>query len=412
MRRRDFLKASALAAMPLLLPIGSNGWAATTPLGSDKRLVVVFLRGAVDGLNVVVPYADPVYYQARRSIAIPRPGDGGALNLDGRFGLHPALAALMPMWQRGNLAFVHACGSSDPSRSHFDAQHFMETGTPGVLTTPDGWMNRLLATTPGPHAPTQAIALGPTLPDILKGKVAVANMPLGKSGVRPTATDRPQVAEAFASMYGGDDAISRAFQQSQDARKEIMAASADDKEQVIADAGAPLPNGFAATADKLARLMARDSRIQLAFVALGGWDTHVNQGGVQGQLAGHLRPLGEGLAALANALGPAWQDTVVLVVSEFGRTVREDGNGGTDHGHGNVMWVMGGNVRGGRVYGDWPGLSQDRLYQGRDLAVTTDFRTVIGDVLRAHMKLGAPELKAVFPTMPAGSGGLEQLIKA
>ena len=416
MRRRDFLKLSALAAGPLIIPLGSDAWAALNlRSGSEKRLVVVFLRGAVDGLNVVVPYGDPAYYQARRSIAIPQPGNGGALNLDGRFGLHPALASMMPLWQRGQLAFVQACGSPSGSRSHFDAQHFMESGTPDVLATPDGWMNRLLATMPGSHAPTQAIAIGPTMPDILKGKVSVANMPFGKAGVRPAAVDRPQVGAAFASMYGGNDAMSQAFQQGQEARKEVMAASADetamDEEQRKANNGAPLPNGFAMQTGKLAQLMARDSGIQLAFLAVGGWDTHVGQGNANGQLANRLKPLGEGLAALAEGLGDRWQDTVVVVISEFGRTVHENGNGGTDHGHGNVMWVMGGKVRGGKVYGEWPGLSQDRLYQGRDLAVTTDFRTAIGAVLQEHMGLGAAELKAVFPAMPAGAA-FPQLIKA
>ena len=410
MHRRDFLKAASLATLPLVLPLGSGAFAAVGAQPADRRLVVVFLRGAVDGLSVVVPYGDPAYYQSRRSIAIPPPGNGGALDLDGRFGLHPALAPLMPMWKQGQLAFVHACGSPDPSRSHFDAQHFMETGTPGVLATPDGWMNRLLATMPGPRSPTQAIALGPTLPDILKGKVAVANMPLGGKGVRPSPTDRPQVAAAFGTMYSGNDAMSEAFRQGQEARKEVMTASDDEKEQRIADNGAPPPNGFPATADRLAKLMARDPKIQLAFAALGGWDTHVNQGNVNGQLAGHLKPLGEGLTALAQGLGPAWQDTVVIVVSEFGRTVRENGNAGTDHGHGDAMWVLGGNVRGGKVYGEWPGLSQERLWQGRDLAVTTDFRTAIGGVLHEHMRLDAAQVKTVFPGMPANAG-FPRLIK-
>ncbi len=403
MNRREFLKVSGLALGSL--PLCRSGWAAP---GSGRRLVVVFLRGAVDGLNVVVPHGESAYYESRPTIAIPRPRiEGGALDLDGHFGLHPALAALMPLWQQGALAFVHASGSPDPSRSHFDAQDYMESGTPGAKNTPDGWMNRLLSVLPGERSPTEAVSFGPTLPRIMTGKMNVANLPMGKNAARPMPMDRPVIAEAFDRIYAGDDDLGRAYREGKAARGQLLAELQKDGKE--ADNGAPMPTGFPSDAQWLAKLIARDKSISLAFLALGGWDTHVNQGG---QLANHLRPLGEGLAVFARELGPELADTTVLVMSEFGRTVRENGNGGTDHGHGNVMWLLGGAVGGGKVYGSWPGLGGQDLYQGRDLAVTTDFRHVAAQVLQRHLGLPDAHLERVFPGMPTGNAGLSGLIKA
>ena len=410
MRRRAFLQGGAAALG--LLPVGRAGWAASMPgaAASGKRLVVVFLRGAVDGLNVVVPTGERAYYDARPTIAIARGDADGAINLDGHFGLHPALLPLLPLWQHGGLAFVHACGSPDPSRSHFDAQDYMESGTPGVKTTGDGWMNRVLAALPGSHGPTEAVSLGATLPRILSGRMTVANLPLGRAAANPMPLDRPLIAAAFDKVYSGDDAMSRAYRQGQEARKQLLGELQADMQ--MADNGAPPPNGFAEDAARLARLIRQDGSIRLAFLALGGWDTHVNQGGAKGQLANHLQPLGEGLAGFAQALGPAWADTVVLVISEFGRTVHENGNAGTDHGHGNVMWVLGGAVRGGKVYGDWPGLAGEALYQGRDLAVTTDFRTPIAAVLERHLRLGDRQLAGIFPHRPPARRDLGAIVRA
>jgi uncharacterized protein (DUF1501 family) len=412
MYRRDFLKSAAtIAGGSLVLPFASNAWAAVgTPDGAaPKRLVVIFLRGAVDGLNVVVPHGDTAYYDARHSIAIPK-GHDGVIDLDGHFGLHPALAAIQPLWQDKNLAFVHAFGSPDPSRSHFDAQAMMEAGTPGNPATREGWLNRLLKTLPGPHPSTQAVSLGPTTPRILAGPIAVANVDIGKNAGKPTALDRPAVNRAFSGLYDGDDDMSRAYRQGQDSRKQIL--SDMDREMQEADNGAPSATGFPAQAKRLATLIGRDNAIRVAFVALGGWDTHVKQGDVKGQLAGHLEPLAQGLATLAKDLGPAYRDTIILVISEFGRTVRENGNGGTDHGHGNVMWAMGGPINGGKVYGEWPGLSSDRLYQNRDLAVTSDFRSVIGTIVERHMGLSDQNLQTVFPEMPQAQAGFTALLKA
>jgi len=406
MRRRDFIRLSAGAS---LLPGGAAAWASAAE--GPKRLIVVLLRGAVDGLNVVVPYGESAYYEARPTIAIDRPGtDQGALALDGYFGLHPALAGLHPLWNDKKLAFVHAAGSPDPTRSHFDAQLFIENGTPGQSTTRDGWMNRLLAGLPPPHGPTDAVSIGPTLPQILKGSLPAANLSLGSDTGRQLPIDRPEISRAFDRLYAGNDPLSEAYRQGRAARAELIDDLASEMRQ--ADNGAPLPTGFPAQALRLAHLLGRDRRIRLAFVSLGGWDTHVNQGKSKGQLANRLQPLGDGLAALAKGLGKDWDDTVVAVLSEFGRTVRENGNGGTDHGHGNVVWVMGGSVRGGRIYGDWPGLARARLYQGRDLVVATDYRAILATILERHLRLGDRQLEQVFPGAPQAPSNVAEMLAA
>jgi uncharacterized protein (DUF1501 family) len=405
MRRRDFLGAAAGTAFS---SIAAAGWAVAAD-GGPKRLIGILLRGAVDGLNVVVPYAEEAYYQERRSIAIAQPGKPDeALTLDEHFGLHPALASLMPMWTERSLAFIHAAGSPDPTRSHFDAQLFIENGTPGESTTRDGWMNRLLLALPGPRGPADAISIGPTVPRILVGKAPVASLPLGPEGAKPLPIDRPEISSAFDRLYSGNDTLGESYRQGRTARAQLIGALATERQ--IADNGAPLPSGFPGQAARLAHLIHRDPSVRLAVIGLGGWDTHVNQGNHKGQLAGRLRPLGEGLAVLARGLGEAWRDTIIVVLSEFGRTVRENGNGGTDHGHGNVIWVLGGSVKGGRVYGDWPGLMPAQLYQRRDLAVTTDFRTAITAILERHMRLGDRQLEAVLPDAPPVSPELAQML--
>ena len=406
MKRREFLSWSAGAA---LLPLAGGAWA-TSAVGGPRRLIVVMLRGAVDGLNVVVPYRDDAYYPARPTNAIPTPrtGDNAGLALDADFALHPVLAPLLPLWQSKQLAFVHAAGSPDPSRSHFDAQLFIENGTPGRRITADGWMNRLLGALPGSQAATAALAVGPIVPQILRGRLAVANLPLGPAATNPMATDRPAIAAAFDQLYSGDDKFGRAYREGRAARATLV--SDMSNEQAMADNGAPPANALPAQAARLAGIINHDRDIRLAFAALGGWDTHVRQGASEGQLAGHLRPLGEGLVSLAKGLGAEWQDTVVVVISEFGRTVHENGDGGTDHGHGNVMWVLGGPVRGGRVYGDWPGLSSAALYQGRDLAVTTDYRSVLTAVTGRHMRLSDKALAEIFPGFSTAHSEIDRII--
>jgi uncharacterized protein (DUF1501 family) len=409
MRRRDLFGWAGGAAMaPLLGPV----WAARAETPQSQRLVVVMLRGAVDGLNVVVPYAEPAYYESRPTIAIPRPGtENGGLALDNRFALHPALASLQPLWAEKKLAFIHAAGSPDPTRSHFDAQLYIENGTPGRGATPDGWMNRVLSAMPGQRSPTDALSIGPTLPQILKGPVAVANLPLGPKAAAPMAIDRPEIASAFDKLYAGTDRQSVAYRQGREARSQLIA-DMGNEEQQMADNGAPPADTFPALAGRLAHLLVQDSHIRLAFASLGGWDTHVDQGSHAGQLANRLKPLGDGLAALAQGLGPVWSDTVVVVISEFGRTVHENGNHGTDHGHGNVMWLAGGPVKGGKVYGEWPGLGAAQLYQNRDLAVTTDYRHPLAIILERHLRLPDATMAKIFPGMAAPRRDLAQILAA
>ncbi len=400
MTRRDFLQTLGAG---LLLPFGRNVWAASGAPGTPtkRKLIVVMLRGAVDGLNVVAPVGDPNYLRLRPTIGLARAGaDGGVLDLDGYFGLHPALAALTPLWREQKLAFVHASGSPDPSRSHFDAQDYLESGTPGVKNTPDGWMNRLASVLPGAATPSRLMGIGPVLPRILAGGAPAMNLANGAAGTRATVLDRPAVGAAFDQLYADDPRFGRAYANGKSAHKEVMDAAAGHEMQA-ADGGAPLPNGFPDDAARLAGLMRNDPNMQLVFVALGGWDTHANQGGATGQLANRLAPLGQGLATLAQRLGPMFDDTTVLVMSEFGRTARQNGNGGTDHGHGNVMWLMGGGVAGGKVYADWQGLGEAQLNEGRDLPVTTDFRSVLAQVAERHLQLGERQLAQLFPALPA-----------
>ena len=411
MKRRDFLNSMALGAS-LVLPVSRSAWAATSENPTKKKLIVVMLRGAVDGLNVVAPVADENYLRLRPTIGLSAPGmEGGALDLDGYFGMHPALATLQPLWQEKKLAFVHASGSPDSTRSHFDAQDYMESATPGRKNTPDGWMNRLVTALPGTPTASRALSIGPVMPRILAGASGAMNLPNVVSATKANILDRPAIGAAFDQLYGGHERFGRAYADGKSAHKEVMEAAAAGEMMNPADGGAPLPNGFPDDAARLAALMRNDPKIQVAFIALGGWDTHANQGAGKGQLANRLAPLGHGLAVLAQRLGPMFEDTTVIVMSEFGRTARENGNGGTDHGHGNVMWVMGGGVNGGKVYGDWQGVGDAALNEGRDLPVTTDFRSVLAQVAERHMRMTDRQLAQIFPNMPQRSAGF-QLMKA
>lgn len=410
MERRQFLNAFAASA-GLLLPLGPHAWAATLAPGSAaptaKKLIVVMLRGAVDGMNVVAPVADAEYARLRPNIALAKPGEeDGALNLDGYFGLHPALAPLLPLWEQKKLAFVHASGSPDASRSHFDAQDYMESGTPGVKGTQDGWMNRLLGALPGETTPTRALSIGPLMPRILAGAMPATNLANGAAGTRATPLDRPAASRAFDRLYAGHERYGKVYTEGRMAHQEVMNAASGGmmSEMQAADNGAPLPNGFPDDAGRLATLMRNKPDIQLAFIALGGWDTHANQGAGKGQLANRLQPLGQGLATLAQRLGPMFDDTVIVVMSEFGRTARENGNRGTDHGHGNAMWLLGGKLQGGKVAGEWRGLGEAQLNEGRDLPVTTDFRQVLAHVAERHLRLDSGALARAFPGLPIGQG--------
>ena len=393
--RRVFLRNSALAvvgtaAVPSFLTRAAFGAIEGT---RNQRLVVIFQRGAADGLNIVVPHGESAYYSMRPSINIPRQM---VLDLDGFFGLHPSLAALQPLWQQRHLAIVHAAGSPDQTRSHFDAQDFMETGTPGVKITEDGWLNRTIRGLPPERSAFRGIALGPSLPRILSGsEPAVAMNNINDFSVGGKSPKPSLAATAFEAMYdhSSDSVLHGTGEETFDAVK--MLRSADPGKYTPAP-GANYPRGrFAESLRQLAQLIKANLGVQVAFADIGGWDHHVNEGSTEGQLANVLSDFSQSLAAFWIDLGDLAEDTVVVTMSEFGRTARENGNRGTDHGHANVMFVLGGPVKGGKVYGRWPGLDQSQLYEGRDLALTTDFRQVIGEAVVRHM--GNKDLATVFP---------------
>lgn len=393
--RRAFMKGGAMAvvgtaALPSFLTRAAFG--AETG-GRNKRLVVIFQRGAADGLNIVVPHGEQAYYSMRPSIAIPQ---REVVDLDGFFGLHPSMQSLKPIWDEKRLAIVHAAGSPDPTRSHFDAQDYMESGTPGVKSTEDGWLNRALHRSESGEAPFEAIALGTSLPRILSGPepaVAISNVnDFGVGGRNPAAQP---LANTFEAMYDSsvDAALHGTGQETFEAVK--MLKSADPGKYRPAP-GANYPRGrFGDALRQTAQLIKANLGVQVAFTDISGWDHHVNEGNTQGQLANVLREFSQSLSAFYIDLGDLAEDTVVVTMSEFGRTARENGNRGTDHGHANVMLVMGGPVRGGKVYGQWPGLASDQLHEGRDLALTTDFRQVVGEAVARH--LGNNRLDEVFP---------------
>ena len=403
--RRFFLKSSGLAFVSFgLAPrVLVRSAAAAHGARRKKTLVVVFQRGAMDGLNVVAPYADPIYRRFRPTIALPAPRGGGrdaALDLDGYFGLHPALEALMPLWKDGTLAAVQAVGSPDPTRSHFDAQDFMESGTPGRKSTEDGWLNRhLQCSTVEGATPFRAVSLTPTLPRSLAGRApAVAMSSIREFDLRASAGAR--VATGFEGMYDAavKDVLHGTGQETFDAIQFLKKA---DPSRYAPAHGAVYPRGrYGEALSQVAQLIKADVGVEVAFTEIGGWDTHAAEGGVQGQLAQRLRELGGSLAAFEKDLGDRMQDVVVVTLTEFGRTVHENGNRGTDHGHASMSFVMGGGVRGGKVHGRWPGLEDKSLYEARDLAVTTDFRDLLGELLTRHLR--GRDLTKVFPGYAGG----------
>jgi len=396
--RRVFLRNSALAVIgTATVPsfLRRAAFAATDADARNKRLVVLFQRGAADGLNIVVPHGESQYYSLRPSINIPKKA---VLDLDGFFGLHPSLAPFQPLWQQRHLAIVHAAGSPDSTRSHFDAQDFMETGTPGVKITEDGWLNRSLRnlTSTQQNSPFRAIALGPSLPRILSGnEPAVAMNNINDFSVGGRNPKGSPAANAFEAMYdhSSDTILHGTGEETFDAVKMLKAA---DPGKYTPSPNANYPKGrFGDSLRQLAQLIKANLGVQVAFADIGGWDHHVNEGATEGQLANVLGDFSQSIAAFWTDLGDLGEDTVIVTMSEFGRTARENGNRGTDHGHANVMFVIGGTVEGGKVYGRWPGLDQWQLYEGRDLALTTDFRQVIGEALVRHM--GNKNLATVFP---------------
>ena len=407
--RRSLIKGGALALLGLTaeaagLPRFLVRAAHAGPASRRRKvLVAVFQRGAVDGLSMVVPHGDPAYYAARTSIAIGAPSSGKsetAIDLDGFFAFHPALEPIKPLWDARRLAVVHACGSPHSTRSHFDAQDYMETGTPGVKTTPDGWLSRgLVARKEKSLSPFRAVALGSQLPRALRGEVGAVAMPsVVDFDVRsdvPAMASGVNPRRGFEALYeqGVRDLIHGTGRETFEAVKMLKAA---DPQRFEPANGARYPRtDFGEKLRQIAQLIKSDVGLEVAFVDIGGWDTHAGQGNERGQLAFRLADFSHALAAFVRDLGDGMQDVLVLTMSEFGRTVRENGNRGTDHGHATAMLVLGDAVRGGRVYGRWPGLAAEQLFEERDLAVTTDFRQLFAEVAFKH--LGVPREAKIFP---------------
>jgi uncharacterized protein (DUF1501 family) len=395
--RRAFMRGGAMAlvgtaAIPAFLTRSVMAQA-TEAQARGKKLVVIFQRGAADGLNVVVPYREASYYQYRPNIGIPQ---NAVIDLDGFFGLHPAMAPLKPLWDQKHLAIVHASGSPDPSRSHFDAQDFMESGTPGFKATPDGWLNRALQAGDSgcpecTHTPFRAVALGSEVPRTLEGRIQAVAL----NNIRDFGVQSSPAAAGFAAMYdqSTDAVLHGTGEETFEAVKMLKAA---DPTKYTPAAGAEYPGGpFGNSLRQIAQLLKANLGVEAAFADIGGWDTHQNQGNVEGQLAGRLREFSTGLAAFWTDMGDQAGDIVLVTMSEFGRTCRQNGTGGTDHGHANVMFALGGPVRGGKVYGRWPGLAPEQLHEGRDLSITTDFRQVLAEA--AYKTLSARNLEVVFP---------------
>ena len=397
MDRRVFLKNGSLAMVSLGFAPEFVARAAEAAEARSKVLVAIFQRGAVDGLNMIVPFGEWAYYRSRPSIAISAPNTtDGAVDLDGFFGLHPRMAPLAPLFARRELAIVHASGSHNETRSHFDAQDYMESGTPGVKNTRDGWLNRYLhAREHETASPFRAVALAPQLPRSLQGLApALAIGQLSQFGVR-AGRSSPAIATSFEEQYAqAADALLRPT--GREAFDAIRRLKDTDPTRYTPAPGVEYPrSGFGGAIRQVAQLIKANVGLEVAFTELGQWDHHANEGAAVGQLANRLDDFARGLAAFARDLGDRMGDVVVVTMSEFGRTVRENGNRGTDHGHGNAMLIMGGGVKGGKVYGRWPGLEREQLWQGRDLAITTDFRDVFTEIVQAH--LGATDLSKVFP---------------
>jgi uncharacterized protein (DUF1501 family) len=413
MERRAFVKSGAIALVTMGL---SPSFLRRTAFGMEltktangKILICLFQRGAADALNIVVPHGERAYYAMRPSIAIPQPARGaagGAIDLDGFFGLHPSLAPLKPLYDRGLLAPVHAVGSPSATRSHFDAQDYMESGTPDVKGTTDGWLNRYLAAKGTcdecniPKVPFRAVSLTAQTPRMLEGpSPTVAMNNLDEFTVRATGSS----AQRLEALYktGSADLVHGTGAEMFEAVKMVRAAN---PRKYLPRNGAEYPRSqFGQRLLQIAQLIKANVGLEIAFADIGGWDTHVNQGASTGQLATRLDDFARSISALVTDLGDRMDDVVIMTMSEFGRMARENGNRGTDHGHAGALFVIGGSVKGGKVHGKWPGLEQEQLYEGRDLALTTDFRSVFAEVVSDH--LGARALDRIFPGFVAQPGG-------
>ncbi|MBL8168157.1 MAG: DUF1501 domain-containing protein [Acidobacteria bacterium] len=424
MNRRFFLKNSGIALASISAFTASPSFltrtlAQTGKTGRKKILIAIFQRGAMDGLNAVVPYGEAEYYSLRPGIAIPRPGSattgqglaaqGPAVDLDGFFGLNPALSGFKPIFDAGELAIVHAAGSPDNTRSHFDAQDYMESATPGLKSTSDGWLNRLLQAKPDPKAsPFRAVTMGPNLPRTMQGKAGtIAMNSINDFGIRAGGGQMSQTVQGgFEAMYAQavNDTLRDTGKETFEAVKLLKQANPSQYQPAP---GVTYPRGqFGDRLKQIAQLIKADVGLEVAFTDTGGWDTHANEGP---QLTQRLTEFGQGIAALYADLKDRAEDVVILTMTEFGRTARENGNRGTDHGHASAMFILGGTVKGGKVYGKWPGLKTNQLYEGRDLAVTTDFRDVFAELAKHHLGIG--NLNTIFPGYQVNVANFKGLVR-
>lgn len=411
--RRIFLRGSAIAMAGMGPAPMWLARAAATEGRKRKTLVAIFLRGAADGLNIVVPFGDSRYRELRPNLALqaPRKGDenenngpfGSVIDLDGMFGLNPGLRPLKALWDKKQLAIVEATGSPDPSRSHFDAQDYMESGTPGK--TGNGWLNRALGDATPDSSPLRAVALSNHVPRTLRGEqevIALGNV----QDFNISDQDRLAILKNMYSL-SPDPLLQRTGKDAFDAMKMLQSIGMgsppkpEERAALLAGAGGPGLNNrptynaggeLGRNLQQLARLIKSDAGVEAAFAEVDGWDHHQNE---NGQLSNLLNQFSNAIAAFCQDLGDRMEDVVIVTMSEFGRTVEENGDGGTDHGHGSMMMVLGGPVQGGKIYGKWPGLEKEQLFEGRDLAVTTDFRTTLSELVRGH--LGQKDLNSVFP---------------
>jgi len=396
--RRSFIKSAGLGFLALGLPPSFLVRAAGAQQGNrGKVLIVVFQRGGMDGLNVVIPFKDRAYYTLRPSIAVAEPaaGEERAIDLDGYFALHPALAPLKNIYDKGHLAIVHAAGSPDNTRSHFDAQDYMEIGTPGIKSTPDGWLNRYLSEKRLSDSPFRGVAVSPQTPRMLTGTAPTLSL----SSIEEFRLRNQSMGTKLQKLY--TQSTDPLFRQGGNSLFDAMARLRAIESKVPPSLATYPVGRFGNGLKQIARLIKADVGLEIAFTEIEGWDTHVNEGGATGILANRLKEFGAGLAAFHLDLGDRLDDTVIVTMSEFGRTARENGNRGTDHGHANVMFVIGGRVRGGKVYGRWPGLAQEVLYEGRDLDLTTDYRTVCSEVFARH--LAQRDAARIFPGFRAAT---------
>ncbi|MDX1931218.1 MAG: DUF1501 domain-containing protein [Capsulimonadales bacterium] len=436
--RRLFLKNGGIALASIgLAPVMGPAFLRRAVFGAEptaqkrkKTLICIFQRGAADGLSMVVPHGDPNLYKLRQNIAIPRPAAGNnttALDLDGFFGLHPALAPFLPIYKAGHLAVIHACGSPHATRSHFDAQDYMESAAPGNKSVPDGWLARAIQACPEDRArlatPLRAVAIGGAMPRSLQGDAGAIAIPdLRTFGVGANLAGNTRLARNRAAMPADNNVASGFETLYDDAVGDVLHGTGKESFEAIhllkkikpgsyvPERGATYPAGrFGDSLKQIAQLIKGDVGVEVAFAEIGGWDTHANQGAVQGQLAGRLREFASGITALYADLGDRMADVAILTMSEFGRTARQNGTGGTDHGHATCFFALGGDVNGGKVLGTWPGLAPEQLNENRDLALTTDFRVVFAEM--AQRQLGAARLEKVFPGFQVAPADYRRILR-